>query len=255
MSTTLFTSLMDKVAPSVPGCPQRTALQSISRAARVVCEETLAWRYAQAPFALLPGVAEYEYARPADTDVHAVFEALLDSSPLCRVTLEVALAQYPAWVDLFSGVDPAVVWAALGSGVMDLATYNTYVYGGGSLSAMPAAALADAGTPVTFTQLTPDKYVLLPLPDDSGAVLRLVYALKPTRAAAGMDTSVLSEIEDAVVHGALQYLLVLPNVPWSDRELAAYHAKQFRAAVTRRRARANLGNMRATMVAYGGGFQ
>jgi len=51
------------------------------------------------------------------------------------------------------------------------------------------------------------------------------------------------------MHNALQHLLVLPDTNWSDRELATYHAKQYLFHLTERRARANLGNARATMTA------
>ena len=46
---------------------------------------------------------------------------------------------------------------------------------------------------------------------------------------------------------ALQQLLVLPEKSWSDRELAAYHAKQFLFKLSERRARTNLGAARASM--------
>jgi hypothetical protein len=39
----------------------------------------------------------------------------------------------------------------------------------------------------------------------------------------------------------------LPSQAWSDRELAAYHAKQYVFQTSERRARANLGNVRGTM--------
>ena len=62
-----------------------------------------------------------------------------------------------------------------------------------------------------------------------------------------MNAVIFYELEEAILHSALQHLLVLPNVTWSDRELAAYHAKQFIREMVERRARANLGNMRGTM--------
>jgi hypothetical protein len=59
----------------------------------------------------------------------------------------------------------------------------------------------------------------------------------------------IDELEDVIMHNALQHLLVLPNTNWSDRELAAYHAKQFIFHLSERRARANLGNVRGVMTA------
>ena len=62
-----------------------------------------------------------------------------------------------------------------------------------------------------------------------------------------MDKTALDDLENVVMHGALQHLLVLPEKPWSDRDLAAYHAKQFAFKIAERRARTNLGASRASM--------
>ena len=62
-----------------------------------------------------------------------------------------------------------------------------------------------------------------------------------------MPEYIFNELEDAIYHGTLQELMVVPNQPWKDLELAAYHAKQYTYCVTERRARANLGNMRGVM--------
>jgi len=62
-----------------------------------------------------------------------------------------------------------------------------------------------------------------------------------------MPATIFDDLEDAIMHGALQEMLVLPNVSWTDRELAAYHAKQYVFHTAERRARANLGNVRGTM--------
>jgi hypothetical protein len=75
----------------------------------------------------------------------------------------------------------------------------------------------------------------------------MIVALKPLRDSSGMDKSVLDDLENVIMHGALQHLLVLPDKNWSDRELATYHAKQYLSKITERRARANLGAARASM--------
>jgi hypothetical protein len=74
----------------------------------------------------------------------------------------------------------------------------------------------------------------------------MFMALKPKRSAVGMDEVAFNDLEDAIMHGALQDLLILPNVPWADRDLASYHAKQYIFYTTERRARANLGNARGS---------
>ena len=250
MATRLFTDLLPKVLPSVPGCPQPLAIQHIRDAAIRVCERTLAWRYIQPKFTLLPGVHEYLYDKPTDSEIHVLFGTIMNDSPLEVLTLEQAIAKYPEWADLYSGEDPSVVWSLTPSG-----SYNSYDYNEGLFNENPSFVLPDsvvaaASQPHSVTQLSPDKYIVLPLPDAEVVYsIRMFYALKPTRTAAGMDQVVFNDLEEVISHSALQTLLVMPGVAWSDRELASYHAKQALYSTTERRARANLGNARGTMVA------
>jgi hypothetical protein len=120
---------------------------------------------------------------------------------------------------------------------------------------LPDAIVADGSQPQSVCQLTPDKYVVLPLPDAERTYrMRMFVALKPKRTATAMDEVIMDELEDIIVHGTLQQLLVLPQVNWSDRELATYHAKQYTFHLSERRARANLGNARGPMVARAQSF-
>lgn len=246
MADRAFSSLIPRINSSVPGCPQPLMEQAIRNTAIRSCERTLFWRHVEPVVTVSPGVHQYFYRKPQNTDVHAVFEATINDSALERLTLEQALHKYPQWADLYAGVSYEELWA--GSGALNGAAYNEQGLNAGAAFQMPEAALDGASEPRAMTQLTPDQYVLLPLPDDDDPYrLRLVYALKPKRTAEGMPQYLFDEIEDVLFHGALQELLVLPNGAWGDRELAAYHAKQYLSHVTERRARANLGNMRGTM--------
>ena len=207
MADRAFTTLVTRIQPSVPGCPQPTIIQYIREAAIRTCEKTLAWRYQPALFNLTASVSEYAYSKPANTDVHVMFDAVVNKRPLERLTMEKAIELYPQWT-----------------------------------------AADSASTPQSITQLTPDQYIILPLPDALATYqVRMFLALKPKRNATGMEEIVFDELEDAITHGALQQLLVLPDVQWSDRELAVYHAKQFTYQCAERRARANLSNMRGTV--------
>ena len=248
MPTRAFTDVLPKVLPSVPGCPQPLVVQHIRDAAIRVCERTLAWRYAQPKFQLLPGVFDYEYQKPVDTEVHAVFRMLVNDSPLEVLTLEQALDAYPEWADIYSGEDPSVVWSLTPPSYTGSDVYDETEYNPGSAFVLPDAIVAAAAQPRSMTQLTPDRYLVLPLPDGEDTyMVRMFYALKPTRTAAGMDQTILNELEEPIVHSALQQLLVMPGVAWSDRELASYHAKQALFTLTERRARANLMNTRGTV--------
>lgn len=244
-----FTTLIPDVAASAPGCPQPMLLREIRKAAIRVCERTLYWRYAQPEFTLSPGASEYGYNKPQNTDVHVLFDAMLNDFPLEKLTLEQALFLYPAWADLFSGVTSESVWSGTPKKPFNSNQFNTEEFNSVSPVSISVAATADGSEPRSICQLTPDKYVVLPLPDaDKTYNIRMFYALKPKRNADGMEEHILDELEDVIVHGALQQLLILQNVAWSDRISAAYHARQFAFLVAERRARANLSNMRAPML-------
>lgn len=107
---------------------------------------------------------------------------------------------------------------------------------------------SSSGEPMVLCQVNSDQFIPLPTPDaQKPYVVKLIYALEPTSTSTGMDQTAFNELDVAIVHKALQDLLVLPNVFWEDRELAAYHAKQYVARLAERRAKANLGNFRAAM--------
>lgn len=248
MADRTFASLIPRINPNVPGCPQPLMESAIRIAAIRVCERTLAWRIAQPTYDLTPAVHQYFYRKPANADVHAVFDAAVNGYPLDRVTLEEALRRYPAWADLYSGEDYSQLWTE--GGTFNNQEFNEGGFNAGSTFTLTDAALEKTSEPRVITQLGPDQFVVLPSPDDEKAyTLRLIYALKPKRNAGGMPEYIFDELEDVIFHGALQDLLVMPNQAWKDRELAAYHARQYTYHVTERRARANIGNARGTVYA------
>jgi len=218
MARRTFASLAARINPSVPGCSLPLIVQYTRNAARVTCERTLAWRYEQPAFSLVPGTYRYDYNLPTDTDIAALLHtALNENETLAPIALETAARLFPGWVR----------------------------------ASTTTQDIADNGSqPRCLTQVAPTQYLVLPPPDAAETyTLRMIYALKPTRSASDMDEAVMDELEDAIVSKALQDLLVLPNTPWLDRELASYHAKQFLARVMEYRAHANLGHMRAALTA------
>lgn len=251
MATRAFSTLIDKVSAYTPGCPRPVLTTHIREAAIRLCERTLMWRLAQSQFNLSVGVHEYDYIKPANTDVHVLFAAHVNGSPLAILSLEQAIERYPLWADMFGGQDPSVLWSITPSSTINTVAYNQQVFGQSYTLVVPPAIIDAASQPQSITQISPDKFVVLPLPDNAKVyTMRMFYALKPSRAATGMDEIVFNELEEAIFHSALQQLLVMPNVTWSDREAAAYHAKQALLVTTERRARANLGNGRSTLVAH-----
>jgi hypothetical protein len=249
MAERLFTSLIPRISPYVPGCPQPLMVQAIRDAAIRTCERTLMWRSTPPVFDLLPGVHEYFYPKPPSADVHVLFSAQLNGQPLEKLTLEQAINLYPEWADLYNGEDPALIWGTTPTNVFNTDAFNTVQFNQTPDLTQLATATITGSEPRSITQLTPDRFIVLPLPDAEPYSMRLFYALKPKRDAAGMDSAILDELEEVVSHAALQYLLIMPNVTWSNRELAVYFGKLSLFQTTERRARANLTNARGAVLA------
>jgi len=209
MADRTFNSVVTRLAPSVPGCPNPIIEQYVRDAAIEACERTLAWRYEQPMIRLTPGAYDYAYDTPTQAEVHAFLTASINGAQIEPVTLEQLHDMMPDW---------------------------------------PSRDPNKRATPRYVTQLDPDHFSVAPLPDDAVDYdIKMIVALKPLRTATGMDKTVLDELENVIMHGALQHLLVLPDRNWSDRELAAYHAKQFTFKLTERRARANIGASRSSL--------
>lgn len=248
MADRAFSTLTARAAPSAPGCPTETIRRYIRDAAINVCERSLAWRYEIPKYELLPGVHKYTFNVPANTEVCCIFAAIVNDQPLDLLNLDAALQQYPKWADLYSGEDPDVLWSLTPSASINSYVYNEQTFDGITDFVLPDAVVAEASTPRAVTQITPDQYVILPLPDgEKEYFMRMFVALKPRRDATGMEQNIFNDLEDAILHRALNNLLILPNVPWSDRDAATYHAKQYHYYTHERKARANLGNNRGSM--------
>lgn len=209
MSDRTFNSVVQRLIPHVPGCPHPIVEQYVRDAAIDCCERSLSWRYMQPLIRLTPGVYDYPYELPTQADIHAFLTVTLNDRPMHVETLETITARFPGWPDY----DPA-----------------------------------SRGTPRHIFQLDSRNFGVLPIPDDTQIYdLRMVVALKPLRDANRMNKNALDELENAIMHGALKQLLLMPDKNWSDPRLASFHAGQYLARVTERRARANLGAGRASL--------
>lgn len=247
MANKTFVSLAKRIAPHVPGCPQETIRQYARDAAINACERTLLWRYQIPLYNLLPAVHEYAFDVPIHTEVHAVFAAIMNGTPLTLANMDDAIAAYPAWADLYSGESASELWSETPSAALNEYEYNEETFDGITDFVLPDSVIADAGTPQFFTQVTPNRYIVVPLPDDQTYEMRVFVALKPRRDATYMDEDVMNELEDVIFHRTVQNLTLIPNVPWHDKDMVLYHGRQYNFHMNERRARANLGNNRGSL--------
>lgn len=210
MATALFSTLVNRLAANTPGCPQPVLLVHITNAAVIVCERTNAWRIKHATVTMTAGTHEYSFVPESGAEVHSILTASINGVNMPAKTLEEIHALHPKY---------------------------------------PSSVVAERTTPQYITQVNPDTFYVVEVPDNSTDTVEMFVSQKPLRSSTGMEDSVMDDLEEVIVHGALQSLLTMPETTWSDTELAAYHAKQFVFKVTERRARANIGAGRATLTA------
>lgn len=248
MATRSFTSLVARANASVPGCPYPTIKTYIRDAAIKVCERTSAWRYQIPKFDLSPGVYEYPFSIPTNSEVHTIFAAVVNDAPLDLINMDTAIAQYPEWADLYSGEDPADLWSETDSGSLNSDAFNEEAFNGAADFTIPDAFIALASNPRACTMVTPQRYIILPMPDaEIDYSMRMFVALKPLRDATSMDAEAFNELEDVILHKTLEDLLVLPNKPWTNYDLASFHSQKYGFLVGEKRARANLGHVRGSL--------
>lgn len=102
-----------------------------------------------------------------------------------------------------------------------------------------------SGKPEYIKHAEPGSIEILPAPADSGTLsVVVVYSIDQ---AATMFPSILDQWREEISFGAMARLMVMPNKPWSNPQMAAGYQSMFNAGVNDAAARASLGNRRATM--------
>lgn len=248
MANIEFSTIANRVEALAPGVPRPTVLEHLRLAARRACEKTLAWRYVPERQTLLPGVYEYAFDVPAQAEVEHLFGMSVNNVPLELANLDVAISRYPEWANLFSGEDPEEVWSDTPGGYLGAPEYNEEVFNAGSSFVLPASIVAEGSRPKLVTMVSPQRYIILPLPDGEETYLaRMWLALKPTRSATGMDEQAFNELEDLFVWGALESIFSMPNKPWTNPEYAVHYGGKFKEDYLEKKRRANIGHVRGPM--------
>lgn len=88
------------------------------------------------------------------------------------------------------------------------------------------------GLPKYITQTDPRVLRLVPIPAaDMPNALSMRVSWKPTRTAAGIDTTIFEEYVEEIACGALMRLFKMPKKPWSSATLYTSHYLEFDAYV------------------------
>lgn len=248
MANTAFSSVAGRVEALAPQVPRPTVIEHLRLAARRACEKSLAWRHVPDKFDLLPGVHEYAFEVPSMSEVEHVFGVSVNNKLLDLINLDVAIARYPEWANLFSGEDAEEVWSETPGGYLGASEYNEELFNGGSNFVLPDSIVAEGSTPKAITMVSPQRYIILPLPDGEETYsTRMWLALKPTRTATEMDTQAFEELEDVIVDGALETLFAMPGKSWTNPDYSVHYGGKFREGYLEKRRRANIGHVRGPM--------
>lgn len=96
------------------------------------------------------------------------------------------------------------------------------------------------GKPRYFFMRDKTSIVLVPIPDAAYPV-RLLVALKPTQTAQGVDSIIFEEHKEAIKFGALAYLMMMPNVTWTDQQSSVFYKQQFEEKTNKAKVKAEQG--------------
>lgn len=248
MTDKAFSTITNRIEALAPQVPRPTTLEHIRMAARLTCEKTLAWRYVPQKTTLLPGVYEYAFDIPTDTEIEHIYGASINGQRIELLNLDVAIARYPEWADLFSGEDASELWSETPSTYLGSHEYNEALFNEGSEFVLPDSIVADASRPCVMTMVAPQRFIILPLPDGEETYeLRMWLALKPRRDATDMDEQAFDELEDLFVWGALETLFAMPQKAWTNPEYSVHYGNKFREGYLEKRRRANIGHIRGPM--------
>lgn len=282
---TLYTSLLDDVMPDLPGAQATTVVVNAIRDAVIeLCERSLCYRQELQQILVLEPVATTTTAVSAQFATTVTVDSITNFND--GDTLKVLLDDGTYWRGHVSGtpsgstitldgqLNEAVEVGASVTKFVD--EYQITLPTGTAMAKCLSAWLNDApleplgqddvdtemnttsfgwvgvnwrtdvNLPTRF-YMSDDSTLNLALPPDATGNLRLLCALKPTRASISFPTLLYERYAQTIEHGAKARLLLSPKKPYSDKELGTYHEKQFDGLVAEARIRVARGNTRAPL--------
>lgn len=109
----------------------------------------------------------------------------------------------------------------------------------------------NSGTPRACAFFAPNRIQFSPINGEK-TKLNVFCSLKPSYEAEEMPSDILGDYGEAIKHGALRDLYLMPNKAWFDYELSKFHDRKYILGVQKAKASANRGNTNRTlMINYG----
>lgn len=183
---------VERVNTFVRGCPPDFVYAALCEAAREVCAETNIWK------------EEVRVDVPSGT-------AVVEITPFL-----------PDYVSGFaSALSHTILSAAVDGRRLTLLMHDAAQF------ARPDSARTGFGDIVAVAARDADTIELFPAPDkDTVVVLRVACVPTTLGGSVWLPEHVATAAYDAIVCAALAKLFVVKDTPWSDPELAAYHARK-----------------------------
>lgn len=191
--TTEWSQFLPEVLPHCQDAPETIAINAIRNATIQLLEESH-WLITTAP--CLTGaanIATYPVLLEPDTEIVRIQQGFYDNMPL-----------YPKSDDELRAMYPTFDWRAI--------------------SGNPRWLLRDPDDSSSI--------LLVPCPQVTESMaLSVVCAIRPTRTAAGVATSVYEKWLEEIAHGAIARLMTMPGQSFTNKQLALYHSAMFRSGI------------------------
>ena len=88
----------------------------------------------------------------------------------------------------------------------------------------------DVNLPTRF-YFPDDATVALAMPPSTQGALRVLAALKPTRASTTFPTTIYERYVETIAHGAKAKVMLIPKKPYSDKDAGAFHLGMFNGLI------------------------
>jgi hypothetical protein len=207
MAATLYGDFLPGILVDVPGCPDIAVEREVRNAAIQLCRKSLCWRQQLDPVQVFANISGYSLDSPQnEARVIKIYDAVLttpSADPLAS----------PDVRQLFPKTPQALDMASPGWRYPLSATTNPYP--------LPTN---------WYTQDDPSQILLAGVPAMDGS-LTILASLVPLMTSTGIDSWVAEQHYEAIVHGAKARLMAIPQKPWTDFNLAAWHSGEFDKAI------------------------
>jgi hypothetical protein len=209
------------VAQVARKCPTTTLRHAYMRAFREWCQQTQ-WLRTNVPGVTVAGQRQYNLGNDPDLDIMGIFAMQGSQTP----------AQNANAVNTqFWRIAPS-----------DSTFWNENL---------------SAGQPLRYAYIPEAQFALDPIPQQAYN-LQVTVILAPDEASVNVPLAPLVKYSNDIEAGALEYLLMLPGMPWTDKPMSAAMGAKFRSGISNGKAEAqrmyNVGAQRMRPRPFGGGF-